>query len=110
MRKSKDFPHARLRQSVNPGFKLMPVNEVKKHFIRIDKKSLVDLGISKIYSIDIDKEISNTIYEDDFEQKNYIKTLVNENNGMFKKLNKCDLYANSANFSYKSHTRNARSW
>ena len=36
-----------------PGFKLMPLNEIKKHFIRLDKKAFVELGTlrAQMYSI-----------------------------------------------------------
>ena len=45
-----------------PGFKIMPLNEVKKHFIRLDKKALKELGICKISSVNcIKKELYNNI-------------------------------------------------
>ena len=40
----------------------MPLNEVKKHFIRLDKKALKELGICKISSVNcIRKELYNNI-------------------------------------------------
>ena len=72
---------------VKPGFKLMPVNEVKKQFIRIDKKSLVELGLSNIYTMPMRKDIESTLKDDDFEKKaNHIKMIIDKNITMFKKL------------------------
>ena len=65
----------------------MPVNEVKKQFIRIDKKSLVELGISNIYTMPMSKDIARTIKDDEFEQKaNHIKMIIDKNIIVFKKL------------------------
>ena len=40
-----------------PGFKLMPLNEVKKHFIRLDKKAFIELGVSSIQTKCWDRNI-----------------------------------------------------
>ena len=42
-----------------PGFKLMPLNEIKKHFIRLDKKAFVELGVSNIFYKSWNDEILN---------------------------------------------------
>ena len=44
-----------------PTFKLMPLNSIKKHFIRIDKKSLSELKIASLYNSNIDTTVLKNI-------------------------------------------------
>jgi len=48
------------KQIHKPGFKLMPLNEINKQFIRIDKRSFIELGIGNIYftgQSNVDKQL-----------------------------------------------------
>ena len=91
---------------VKPGFKLMPLNEVKTHFIRIDKKSLVELGICKLHSMEVNSDLISTLDEIDFEEKcNHLNIMVDEKVEIWKKLNETGFCCAKHN---KNHMRAKR--